>query len=86
MLKQGSHFFFTGTFFRHRENGNGVDATENSTSKNAEPHNGLSTKSNSFSSGDDDDDDDDYGDDELSGSEKLLDNDKLCDHCKLFFN
>ena len=52
-----------------------MDATENSTSKNAEPHNGLSTKSNSFSSGDDDDDDDDYGDDELSGSEKLLDND-----------
>ena len=44
---------------------------ENSTSKNAEPHNGLSTKSNSFSSDDDDDDDDD----ELSGSEKLLDND-----------
>ena len=42
---------------------------ENSTSKNAEPHNGLSTKSNSFSSDDDDDDD------ELSGSEKLLDND-----------
>ena len=70
MLKQGSHFFFTGTFFRHLEKGNGVDA--NSASKNAEPHNGLSTKSNSFSSDDDDDDDDD---DELSGSEKLLDND-----------
>ena len=77
MLKQGSHFFLTGTFFRHREKGNGVDATENSTSKNAESHNGLSTKSNSFSSDDDDndDDDDDDGDDELSGSEKLLDND-----------
>ena len=75
MPKQGSHFFFTGTFFRHREKGNGVDATENSTSKNAEPHNGLSIKSNSFSSDDDDDDDDDDGDDELSGSEKLLDND-----------
>ena len=72
MLKQGSHFFFTGTFFRHLEKGNGVDAMENSTSKNAEPHNGLTTKSNSFSSDDDDDDDDD---DELSGSEKLLDND-----------
>lgn len=70
MLKQGSHFFFTGTFLRHLEKGNGVDATENSTSKNAEPHNGLSTKSNSFSS-----DDDDEEEEELSGSEKLLDND-----------
>ena len=69
MLKQGSRFFFTGTFFRHREKGNGVDATENSTSKNAEPHNSLSTKSNSFSS------DDDVDDEELSGSEKLLEND-----------
>ena len=69
MLKQGSHFCFTGTFFRHREKGHGVDATENSTSKNAEPHNGLSTKSNSFSS------DDDVDDEELSGSEKLLEND-----------
>ena len=68
--KQGSHFFFTGTFFRSHEKGNGVNATENSASKNAEPHNGLSTKSDSFSSDDDDDDDD-----ELSGSEKLLDND-----------
>ena len=52
---------------------------ENSTSKNAEPHKSLSTKSNSFSSDDgdgDDDDDDNEGDDgELSGSEKLLDND-----------
>ena len=78
MLKQGSHVFFTGTFFRHREKGNGVDATENSASKNAEPQDGLSTKSNSFSSDDDDDDDeddDDDGDDELPGSEKLLDND-----------
>lgn len=70
MLKQGSHFFFTGTFLRHLEKGNGVDATENSTSKNAEPHNALSTKSNSFSS-----DDDDEEEEELSGSEKLLDND-----------
>lgn len=70
MLKQGSHFFFTGTFLRHLEKGNGVDATENSTSKNAEPHNGLSTKSNSFSS-----DDDEEEEEELSGSEKLLDND-----------
>ena len=72
MLKQGSHFFFTGKFFRHLEKGNGVEATENSAFKNAELHNGLSTKSNSFSSDDDDADDDD---DELSGSEKLLDND-----------
>ena len=70
MLKQGSHFFFTGTFVRHLEKGNGVDAMENSASKNAEPHNGLSTKSNSFSS-----DDDDEEEEELSGSEKLLDND-----------
>lgn len=70
MLRQGSHFFFTGTFLRHLEKGNGVDATENSASKNAEPHNGLSTKSNSFSSDNDDDDEE-----ELSGSEKLLDND-----------
>lgn len=70
MLRQGSHFFFTGTFVRHLEKGNGVDATENSTSKNAEPHNALSTKSNSFSS-----DDDDEEEEELSGSEKLLDND-----------
>ena len=79
MLKQGSHFFFTGKFIRHREKGNGEEAMENSTSKNAEPHNSLSTKSDSFSSdgdGDDDDDDDNEGDDgELSGSEKLLDND-----------
>ena len=79
MLKQGSHFFFTGKFIRHLEKGNGEEAMENSTSKNAEPHKSLSTKSNSFSSDDgdgDDDDDDNEGDDgELSGSEKLLDND-----------